>query len=76
MYYSYNCSYCRRLFYTYSNNRQQAASVLFYGIKKHLVDYDEDHKEYHFDEHPQIEVRQMYDQMSEHEYPPPGGYKL
>lgn len=76
MYYSYQCSYCSRLFFTYTNYRKQAASTLYHGIKQHLIDYNEDHMEYQFDEHPQIEVHQMYDSMEEHETRPPGGYEL
>ncbi len=76
MYYSYNCSYCRRLFYTYHNHRKYAAITLYQGIKKHLIDYNEDHKEFEFDEHPSIEEYQMYNSMSEHEEVPPGGYEL
>ncbi len=76
MYYSYNCSYCSRLFYTYNQQRKYAAITLYEGIKQHLIDYNEDHKEYDFDEHPSIEANQMYERMSEHEYAPPGGYVL
>lgn len=76
MIYSYPCSYCSKVFYTFSNNRQVAAVALYEGIKEHLKSYDEDHKEYQFDEAPQIEVRQMYSSMTETSDPPRGGYKL
>ncbi len=76
MYYSYPCSYCRKVFYVFSNNKQYAAELLYEGIKKHLINYDEDHKEYQFDEAPQIEMRQMYASMSESTDKPHGGYLL
>ena len=76
MYYSYPCSYCSKVFYTFTNSRQAAAQILYEGIKTHLSDYNEDHKEYQFDEAPQIEVRQMYSSMTETSDPPAGGYEL
>lgn len=76
MYYSYQCSYCRKLFYTYSSSRKVAASILYHGIKAHLIYYNEDYKEYQFDDHPQIEIRDMYNNMYEQENKPLGGYKL
>ena len=50
--------------------------LLFEGIKKHLIEYAEDHKEYQFDEDPEIEINQMYYAMSEHEEDPQGDYEL
>ncbi len=76
MYYSYPCSYCGKLFFTYSTNKNIAARTLYQGIKAHLMSYDEDHKEYQFDEAPQIEVRQMYSSMIETSDRPQGGYEL
>lgn len=76
MYYSHSCSYCAKIFYTYHSSKEEAARVLFEGIKKHLVDYKEDHKEYMFDEDPEVEVNQMYYAMSEHEEEPDGHYQL
>lgn len=76
MYYSYPCSYCGKTFYTFQKNKQYAAEVLYEGIKQHLINYDEDHKEYKFDEAPTIEVRQMYSAMTETSTKPSGGYPL
>ena len=76
MYYTYPCSYCGKMFYTFSDNRQIAAQTLFDGIKAHLKDYNEDHREYQFDEDPQIEVRQMYSSMTETSDEPQGAYEL
>jgi len=76
MYYSYPCSYCRKVFYVFNDNKQYAAELLYEGIKKHLINYDEDHKEYKFDEAPQIEAEQMYSVMTETSERPQGGYAL
>ena len=76
MYYSHKCTYCTKIFYTYHNSKEQAASILYYGIKKHLIDYKEDHKEYEMDEEPKIEINQMYYAVIELDDPPAGGYKL
>ena len=76
MYYSHSCSYCAKIFYSYHSSKTGAARVLFEGIKKHLIEYAEDHKEYQFDEGVEIEVNQMYYAMSESEEEPAGHYKL
>lgn len=76
MYYSHSCSYCLKVFYTFHNSREGAANTLYTGIKLHLVEYAEDHKEYQFDENPEIEVNQMYKAMQEHEEEPAGDYEL
>lgn len=76
MYYSHPCTYCGRLFYTYNNNKGQAAEILFRGIKKHLTDYNEDHKEYEMDDQPSVEADQMYAAMKESTDEPQGAYEL
>lgn len=76
MYYSHKCSYCSKLFYTYHSNKNAAAKQLYQGIKQHLIDYDEDRKEYEFDEHPSIEASQMYREMVESDHKPAGGYEV
>ncbi|HVZ12718.1 MAG TPA: hypothetical protein VG965_06845 [Patescibacteria group bacterium] len=77
MYYSRACSYCTKIFYTYQDNREAAATILFEGIKAHLVEYEEDHKEYEFDEEVSVEIDQMYYEMTEtSEEPPEGHYRL
>lgn len=76
MYYAHNCSYCNKLFYTYQDNRERASEVLYHGIKKHLIDYGEDHKEYEFDEAPEIEINQLYRSIVELSDEPSGGYEL
>lgn len=74
MYYSHSCSYCTKVFFTYHSNKEAAAKVLFEGIKIHLIEYGEDHKEYMFDEDPKIEIDQMYYAMTELEEKPDGGH--
>lgn len=76
MYYSHSCSYCTKVFYTYHSNKEQAASILYYGIKQHLIEYNEDHKEYNFDDGPKIDTNEVYYAMTELNYPPEGGYEL
>jgi hypothetical protein len=76
MYYSHPCSYCRKVFYTFDNNKKNAARKLYEGIKKHLIAYNEDHKEYKFDEAPSIEENQMYNEMTESTTAPRGGYQV
>lgn len=76
MYYSYLCSYCSKIFYTYHDLKEGAAKQLYEGIKKHLIEYNEDHKEYEFDEAPAIEIDQMYYTMSEHNEKPNGHYEV
>ena len=76
MYYSHPCSYCSRIFYTYNTNKEHAAQILFRGIKKHLIEYKEDHKEYEFDEDPSVEADQMYQHMLATTELPSGGYEL
>lgn len=76
MYYSYPCSYCGRLFYTYHTNKEQAARTLYEGIKRHLVEYKEDEREYDLDDGPREDSNEIYDGMKELEDPPQGGYEL
>lgn len=76
MYYSHPCPYCRKVFFTYNDSKEQASRILYTGIKKHLVDYNEDHKEHEFDEAPEIEVDQVYYALSESNDPPTAGYEL
>lgn len=76
MYYSYPCSYCSKVFYTYDSHKSNAAKTLYYGIKQHLIDYDEDHKEYQFDDPPEIEIYEIYRYATELNEPPAGGYEL
>jgi hypothetical protein len=76
MYYVRSCSFCSKVFYTYNNNREEAAKALYNGIKKHLIEYNEDDREYEFDEYPEKEEDQMYYEMQEAEEPPVAGYEL
>lgn len=76
MYYSHPCSYCSRIFYTFHSSKEQAASVIYYGIKKHLIEYNEDHKEYAFDDGAQIDTNEVYAAVIESNEAPAGGYEL
>lgn len=76
MYYSHSCSYCTKIFFTFNSSKGQAASTLYYGIKKHLIEYEEDHKEYAFDDGAQIDINEVYAAVIESSDPPAGGYEL
>ena len=76
MYYARQCSYCSKVFYTYNDNQEEAARILYNGIKKHLIEYGEDDREYEFDEYPEKEENQMYYEMKEMSEPPVAGYVL
>lgn len=76
MYYSYNCTYCGRLFYTYNENKEQAAHILYSGIKAHLKDYDEDDKEYKMDDGEKVDSDMIYREMTSYNEAPSGGYEL
>lgn len=76
MYYTHKCTYCSKVFYTFHNNKTQAARILYTGIKKHLIFYDEDRKEYELDGSEEREVNEMYVEMIEMTEPPNGGYML
>ncbi len=76
MYYSHPCSYCGKIFYTYNSDRSKAAETLYYGIKKHLVDYGEDAKEHELDDGPSMDVAQIDASMTELAAAPAGGYEL
>ena len=75
MYYSYKCTYCGRLFYTYSVSKEDASAILYKAIKQHLTDYNEDHKEYEMDDGAQADSDQIYYGMSESKTIPAGGYE-
>lgn len=76
MYYSHKCSYCTKIFYTFHISKEQAAKKLYHGIKQHLIEYDEDHKEYEFDDGERIDINQVYYAATESNDPPSGGYEL
>jgi hypothetical protein len=75
MYYTFQCTYCRRAFYTYDRNRVTASVTLYRAVKKHLIDYNEDHKEHELDDGEQEDSNQIYDEMTESDHPPEGGIK-
>lgn len=76
MFYSHPCSYCDKIFYTFNDSKFEAAKTLYAGIKQHLIDYDEDHKEYAFDDGPEIDTNRVYDEMIELKDRPAGGFEL
>lgn len=75
MYYSYKCPYCGRVFYTYDTDRERASRTLYASIKQHLIDYNEDHKEYELDDGEREDSDQIYAGMSESKDEPVGAYE-
>jgi hypothetical protein len=76
MFYSHPCSYCNKIFYTFTDSKEQAAKILFDGIKQHLIEYQEDDKESEFDHGPEIGTNDVYSTMTETKDRPTGGYEL
>lgn len=76
MYYSHPCTYCAVIFFTFNEHKEQASSILYYGIKQHLIDFDEDHKEYQMDDGPSMDINQIYEAIVESNEKPAGGYEL
>ena len=50
--------------------------MLYEGIKKHLIEYNEDDREYDFDDGPQQDSDEVYYAVEESDEPPAGGYEL
>lgn len=59
----------------YDTNREHASQVLYYSIKQHLIDYNEDHKEYELDDGEREDSDQIYEHMKESRHKPPAGYE-
>lgn len=74
MYYTHPCTYCKKTFYAWHSTKEGASSILYYGIKKHLMDYGEDHKEFELDDAPEIEINDIYKAAIEMNDRPAGGY--
>lgn len=74
MYYSFPCTYCHRVFYTYDTDKHRAARTLYRTIKQHLIDYDEDKKEYDLDDGERMDTDQIYAEMKASNHQPTGGY--
>ena len=76
MYYSYPCSHCSKVFYTYNDDKELAAQTLYQGIKQHLIDEGEDDKETKFDDTPENLTNEIYAEVTGTAEPPSGGYEL
>lgn len=75
MFYSYRCTYCGRLFYTFSNSKEAASHVLYRAIKEHLIEYNEDDKEHEMDDGESIDSNEIYYHIVESNEKPAGGYE-
>jgi hypothetical protein len=76
MYYSFNCTYCGRVFYTFNENKETAANTLYDSVKAHLKEYGEDEKEYEMDDGHQMDTDQIYSEMNGFDEAPTGGYEV
>ena len=77
MYYSYKCPYCSKEYYTYTDDKEQAAKNLFTGLVKHEHDYGEDQKDNTLQEYdPETETNMIYTLIQDSPTKPPGGYSL
>ncbi len=76
MYYSFPCPSCGKMFYTFTDSRDQAAKSMYAGIKQHLTQYGEDDKEHTFDDPPAVETNEVYTALTETADKPTGGYEL
>jgi hypothetical protein len=75
MYYSFKCTYCGRLFYTYNFNKQRASEDLYSTIKQHLIETGEDDKEYEMDDGATEDSNQIYAEMTVSDHRPAGGFE-
>lgn len=76
MYYSDTCPYCSKIFYTFNDSKEAASKILYAGIKQHLIDYNEDSKEYKLDDTPKEDSDEIYAELTETNEPPQGGFEL
>jgi len=75
MYYSSACSYCGRVFYVYENDKYIASEKLYDIIKAHLEHYDEDNREYKFDDGKVKDSQEILQEMNSSSERPKGGYE-
>lgn len=77
MYFYYNCPYCQKTFYVFSESKEEAANELFNGLIKHEHEYGEDQKDTTLTEYdPETETNMIYEALNESETIPQGGYPI
>ena len=77
MYYYYNCPYCQKTFYVFSESKEEAAKELFNGLIKHEHEYGEDQKDTTLTEYdPGTETDMIYKALNESESIPSGAYTI
>lgn len=76
MYYSFPCTYCGKIFYTFNDSKEAASQTLYTGIKQHLAEYGEDDKEHQLDDGPEKDEDEIYNAVTESNEIPAGGYEL
>ncbi len=75
MYYSHQCTYCKKVFFTFNDDKWQAAKVLYKVIKEHLAHYDEDRREFELDDGEEKDQEQIYEEIVASNEAPSGGYE-
>jgi hypothetical protein len=76
MYYCHQCTYCKRVYCTFDLDKWAAAKRLYSAIKSHLIEYDEDHKEYEMDDGESEDSNQIYHELYEYNEKPAGVYEV
>lgn len=77
MYYSYSCPYCSKVFYIFSDDKEEAANELFAGLKKHQSEYGENTKDTTLQKYdPEVEVNMIYSSASTSSEIPSGAYPI
>jgi hypothetical protein len=76
MFYRYPCSWCGRIFYTYSSNsdKEVAAGILYDAIKAHQKEYNEDFREHNLDDGKFADSEEIEGGIKESEKIPEDGY--
>lgn len=78
MYYEQPCSHCGKIFFVYSSNKdkESASKMLYHAIKKHLKDYNEDHKETKYDDGEYYDSQEIAGEMKESPDAPEHAYEV
>lgn len=74
MYYTYACTYCERIFYTFDDDKWAASQRLYDEIKKHLISYNEDDREHKLDDGRYEDSTEIYNEIGELNEKPENGY--
>jgi hypothetical protein len=76
MYYSFPCESCSKIFYTFNDDKNQAASVLYVALKQHLDSYGEKDRDDLFTHDTTTDANNIYNIMTATSSAPSGGYQV